>query len=196
MAPRHADGGIVAAPMADGGVAAAAVPNPAPLQIMAEGGAAFPGDPAGDGEALGEAMPDSGLLHSAVAGRTDHLKVNVPSGGYVVPADIVSGIGEGNTMAGARILQSMFNSGPYGVPLPKSAHHKTIPSPPRAHKAEGGATHVPILGAGGEFVIAPHHIAKKFGSLKRGHAVLDKWVVNERKKIAQEMLNLPGPQKD
>ena len=41
----------------------------------------------------------SGPIHSAVAGRTDHLPMHVASGSYVIPADIISAMGEGNTMS-------------------------------------------------------------------------------------------------
>ena len=44
-----------------------------------------------------------GPIHSAVAGRTDHLPMHVPSGAYVLPADIVSAMGEGNTAAGFKV---------------------------------------------------------------------------------------------
>ena len=50
----------------------------------------------------------TGPIHSAVAGRTDHLPTHVPSGSYVVPADIVSGLGEGNSLAGFRHIKRMF----------------------------------------------------------------------------------------
>lgn len=120
----------------------------------------------------------SGFLHSAVAGRTDHLKTNVPSGGYVIPADLVSGIGEGNSLAGARILHAEFgdDDGPA--------------------KSTGGEKSVPILGAGGEFIVSPRALERKFGNVQHGHKVLDRWVVSERKRIAKEILKLPGPVKN
>jgi ribosomal protein S18 acetylase RimI-like enzyme len=51
----------------------------------------------------------TGPLHSTVAGRTDHLPSNVPNGAYVLPADIVSGFGEGNTTAGFKVAKRMFD---------------------------------------------------------------------------------------
>lgn len=56
----------------------------------------------------------TGPIHSSVAGRTDHLPIHVPSGSYVIPADIVSGMGEGNTIAGFKHLRRMFGGTPYG----------------------------------------------------------------------------------
>lgn len=55
-----------------------------------------------------------GPIHSHVAGRTDHLPITVPSGSYVLPADIVSAGGEGNTMAGFKVLRRTFGGQPYG----------------------------------------------------------------------------------
>ena len=49
-----------------------------------------------------------GPIHSNVAGRTDHLPINVPSGSYVIPADIISAMGEGNTMAGFKYANAVF----------------------------------------------------------------------------------------
>ena len=34
------------------------------------------------------------------------------------------------------------------------------------------------------------------GSLKRGHEMLDQWVLGERKKLIDTLKNLPGPAKD
>ena len=55
---------------------------------------------------------DTGKVHhgpipSPVAGRTDHLPMHVSSGSYVLPADIVSALGDGNTDAGAAKLDQM-----------------------------------------------------------------------------------------
>lgn len=56
---------------------------------------------------------DSGLIDSAVHGRTDKLPLNIPAGSYVLPADIVSAVGQGNTKAGAQALQEVVDSSPY-----------------------------------------------------------------------------------
>lgn len=67
-------------------------------------------------------LPDitfkGGLFDSPVAGRTDRLNRKVPGGSYVIPADVVSALGEGNTMAGSTILERMFQM-PHGVSKPK-----------------------------------------------------------------------------
>ena len=126
----------------------------------------------------------TGPIHSPVAGRTDHLPMHVPAGSYVIPADVVSGFGEGNTMAGFKRLNRTF--GPNG-------------GAPRF--AAGGAADVgeasPIVAAGGEYVIHPHIITiLGGGDINKGHTVLDDFVKSGRKQIVNTMKNLPGPKKD
>ncbi len=111
-----------------------------------------------------------GPLHSTVAGRTDHLAIDVPAGAYVIPADVVSGLGEGNTAAGQQVLQRMFPT----------------------KRATGG--NVPIMAAGGEHVIHPDAVkVVGGGDINKGHSILDKWVVSQRKHIVKTMQKLPGP---
>lgn len=123
-------------------------------------------------------MPESkekihvGPIHSPVAGRTDHLPMNVPSGAYVIPADIVSSLGEGNTMAGFEILNDMF-----GI-------QKVGEEPP----AE-------IVAAGGEYVISPVSIAAMWGDMKDGHEALDGFVTKYRSETVKTLKKLPGPHK-
>jgi hypothetical protein len=199
-----------------------------------------------------------GMINSAVPGRTDKLPMNVRSGSYILPADIPSALGQGNSAAGGQILQKMFSSGPYGLPLqkgggrpnmprlglkpqspnmPKFAEGGTTPNPPlqitpqiaarfqrrvqnadtddalksvvndaskygvdwshMLNKAKGGETgHVPIIAAGGEYIIHPDVVQDVgHGSISAGHRVLDKFVVNTRKKYAETLKKLPGPKR-
>ncbi len=131
-----------------------------------------------------------GLIKSDVAGRTDKHHISVLPDSFVVPADIVSnGLGQGNTLAGAKTLDNLF---------PHSAlQHQ---SPPTAKNvigkfAKGGASHgVPIIVAGGEFIIHPHDVAKVGGgNIKHGHQILDEFVKHIRKKSIKETSKLPGP---
>jgi len=65
---------------------------------------------------------------------------------------------------------------------------------PGLKRAKGGDTgKAPVVLAGGEHTISPQQIIAKFGSLRRGHKILDHWVVLQRQKIAKEMLKLPPP---
>jgi hypothetical protein len=123
----------------------------------------------------------TGPIHSPVAGRTDHLNMHVPSGAYVIPADIVSALGEGNTMAGFRAVKMMFN---------KAQGY-----------AAGGETDtgepVPIIAAGGEYVLSPAEVAwAGKGNIDVGHKALDEWVKDTRAELISTLKKLPGPKRD
>jgi hypothetical protein len=120
----------------------------------------------------------TGLLHSDVPGRTDHLPLNVQSGSFVIPADIISAIGEGNTMAGSRELDRMLGGRPQN---------------PR-NFAQGGD--VPILAAGGEYMVNPDVVARLGGGdLDQGHRVLEALVKQVRAGAIKRLKSLPGPSK-
>jgi hypothetical protein len=72
--------------------------------------------------------PPSGLIRSDVPGRTDQHVMKVRPDSYVVPADVVSGLGQGNTLAGAKLLEQALKSGPYGV-APKKPRVKRLAVP-------------------------------------------------------------------
>lgn len=120
-----------------------------------------------------------GPIHSAVAGRTDHLPMTLRAGSYVIPADIISAMGEGNTNAGFKVAKSIFSS--------------TMP-----HKADGGPVEgVPIVAAGGEYVVAPSDVmALGDGDMDVGHKALDEFVKTMRKKTISVLKALPGPKTD
>jgi len=115
-----------------------------------------------------------GPIHSPVAGRTDHLPINVPSGSYVIPADIISAMGEGNTMAGFRIGNNVFG-----------------------RQKLGDEPGVEIVAAGGEYVISPENVARiGGGDIDHGHKTLDEFVVEYRARTVKTLKSLPGPKKD
>jgi hypothetical protein len=142
---------------------------------------------AGGGPLKKSAMPQPvsklhvGPIHSPVAGRTDHLPMHVPSGAYVLPADIVSSLGEGNTMAGYRAVKMMFQKAAKG-----------------AYAAGGHVGNpVPIVAAGGEYVLSPDEVLwAGGGDLDRGHKALDEFVKGTRAELIKTLKALPGPKKD
>jgi hypothetical protein len=137
----------------------------------------------------------AGLFPGATGGRTDNMNLNVPAGSHVIPADVVSGLGEGNTMAGAAVLDRMFHTGPGGMHLNSGHAHPSFPRAPAPMKfADGGK--VGIVGAAGEYLVHPS-VVKRLGNgdQKHGHNILDKFIVHVRKKTAKKMLRLPGPKK-
>jgi len=118
----------------------------------------------------------TGPIHSPVAGRTDHLPMHVPSGSYVIPADIISAMGEGNTMAGFKHVKRMFSGVPAGAPSDGS---------------------VPIVAAGGEYVLSPDEVMHAgAGDLDVGHRVLDTFVKRYRAQTIKTLSKLPGPKRD
>lgn len=114
-----------------------------------------------------------GPIIGDTGGRADKVPMEVPAGSYVIPADVISGLGQGNTAAGMKTINKMF-------PL---------------KKAKGGA--VSIMAAHGETVISPEQLKERFGDdLDHAHAVMDHWVKQERKNIIKTMQALPGPAQD
>lgn len=85
-----------------------------------------------------EATNRHGVLASPIAGRTDQLAISPASGSYVVPADVVSGIGEGNTLAGANVMQRILETGPHGLRMPAERMGKGPPRPPPAYREGEG----------------------------------------------------------
>jgi hypothetical protein len=138
-------------------------------------------------------MQHTGPIHSSVAGRTDHLPIHVPSGSYVIPADIISGAGEGNTIAGFKHARRVFGGTPYGGGA-QPYNHEGGPY----GMAKGGATEgVPIVAAGGEYVVDPDQVREVGGGdLDRGHKVLDEFVLRMRKELVKTLKKLPPPKKD
>ena len=139
----------------------------------------------------------SGMIHSPVPGRTDRLPMSVRSGAYVIPADVVSGLGQGNSMAGAHGLSQMLKMGPYGSP--RGGMRGTRPPKMRGFADGGdvGGDPVDIVAAGGEFVVPPEHVAKiGGGDISKGHETLDAFVKHVRSKTIKTLKKLPGPKKN
>jgi len=133
-----------------------------------------------------------GPLRSAVPGRTDRLPINVYSGSYVFPADIVSSLAEGNTEGGFEIIkkmidQQMSKGGSVGMAQKYGLH---------GHYHEPRAS-VPVIVAGGEYILTPEEVeAFGEGDLKDGHRVLDDFVKSQRMKTIKTLKKLPPPAKD
>lgn len=165
-----------------------------PHMAMAEKPAAFFGNPAESKKV------HAGPIHSNVAGRTDHLPMHVVSGSYVIPADIISAMGEGNSMAGFKVANDIFGQPLYGqkkMGMPYGGaglpYGGSMP-----HKAEGGGVGtVPIVAAGGEYVVTPENVVRiGNGDLDYGHKILDEFVKKFRAKTIKTLKGLPGPRKD
>lgn len=164
-----------------------------------------------------DASSNTGFLHGNTAGRADAISGTAPAGSYVLPADVVSGLGEGNSLAGARAVEEMLSTGPHGIPMPRSRAGMGPPRPPAPfHEAQGGfvpaarmwkgptklyrAGGVPGRGneavalSDGEFVVPPEHVAK-FGGGDHGKGIkaLDDFVLKQRAKHIAKLKSLPPP---
>lgn len=79
-----------------------------------------------------------GLIDSHIPGRTDKIPMKVQPGSYVLPADIPSALGQGNTKAGSEILKKMFTHSAYGLePMKAKGHEFKYPHSIFKHK-DGG----------------------------------------------------------
>lgn len=78
-----------------------------------------------------------GFVPGASGGRADAVAATLPEGAYVLPSDVVSAAGEGNSAAGAKALMHLF--------------HRVSGGPAPVHRADGGPVlsgYVPIPGTG------------------------------------------------
>lgn len=122
-----------------------------------------------------------GLIKSAVPGRTDQLPITVPRDSYIIPADVISGLGQGNTDAGWPLFRQILAA--RGVEVPDDG-------------AEEAGPGIDIIAAGGEGVVHPAVIASLGGGdVRKGHKMLDDIVLAVRKQTAKRLSQLPGPKK-
>ncbi len=160
------------------------------------------------------------LIHSATPGRTDRIRTSARPGSFVIPADVVSGMGQGNTIAGAKVFGDIFSS--YGPPKPMAMGHLAKPSTPSMPKmgamnmpklspmhlgkppsigkgfADGGSYEdeepTPIITAGGEMIVDPELVmAIGGGDAEAGHKALREMVPHLRKQVIAQLKQLPGP---
>ena len=138
-------------------------------------------------------MQHTGPIHSSVAGRTDHLPMHVPSGSYVIPSDIISASGEGNTMAGFAHAKRVFGGTPRGGGSQPYNHE----GGPYGMAAGGATDGVPIVAAGGEYVVHPEAVREiGGGDIDLGHKVLDEFIKRQRAELVKTLKKLPGPKRD
>ena len=145
----------------------------------------------------GGSVAFAGPINSEVSGRTDHLPLTVNHGSYVLPADVVSSFGEGNTAAAFKVLRRLFGGDPYEKGTTPYDGVQGPYNEPLSPKASGGAaTGVPIVAAGGEYVLSPLQVRLiGEGDLDSGHRVLDEFVKRQRDKLIKTLQKLPGPKK-
>jgi hypothetical protein len=150
-----------------------------------------------------------GFIHSNLAGRTDRIPMTVAADSHIIPADAVSGAGQGNSLAGAHIWASLLGMGPHGTALPPVHLGKGPPASPHAHHhyADGGTGVSKIIAAGGEIVVPPSTVRRigmrahsggkftKYDVMKAGHEMIDHMIGIFRKHTIEFLKNAPEPKK-
>ncbi len=150
---------------------------------------------------------DGGQVHegpivSEVPGRTDNHVMAVGAGSYFLPAECVSHLGENNTLAGLANIKKM---GAHGLrKLVHAAPGASAITAKHRRRASGGRTQetptghpVEVNGAGGEHVISPEEVKViGDGDVILGHALLDNFVMQNRKKHIHTLRKLAPPAKD
>ena len=131
-----------------------------------------------------------GYIQAPTPGRADKIEMTVPAQAYMIPADIVSGRGQGNSEAGAKFFDAWLMA-PYNAQVGGQGKF-----------ASGGAVEVPhgvrkIMASGGEYVVPPQVVQQLGGGdIRAGHDLLDEFVKDERARLVHTLVNLPGPKQN
>lgn len=146
------------------------------------------------------------ISSSEVAGRTDRIPMRARTGSFVLPADVVSGLGQGNTNAGAKMWGQMISHsiGPMGIQ--NAIRQRTLRAPAlRGFSsrssgskgfADGGEVDdlTPIVTAGGEALVDPEIVcALGGGDPDQGKKVLINSVMTVRGHTIKHLKKLPRP---
>lgn len=116
-------------------------------------------------------------LDGNTKGQDDKIPINLPEGSYVTDASVTSMLGDGNSKAGARIIEQLSHT-------LKSKAHKIPVEVPKGR--------VPSLLSDGEAVIPPEAVsALGGGSNKKGASILKKTIQNVRAHKAMNKGGLP-----
>jgi hypothetical protein len=153
--------------------------------------------------------PGVHLVNSNVPGRNDRIPMQARTGSFVLPADVVSGLGQGNTMAGAKMWGDAISSsvGPMGIQ--NVIRRRTVKGPPMPRTgslgktrgfADGGAMDgeelTPIVVAGGECLVDPEFVCELGGGdPELGKKHLSNSVMTVRNHVIKHLKGLPRPVK-
>jgi hypothetical protein len=155
--------------------------------------------------------PGVHLINSNVPGRNDRIPMQARPGSFVLPADVVSGLGQGNTMAGAKMWGDAISSsvGPMGIQNVLRRRAIKAPVMPRSMSmgksgsrgfAEGGSMDdhelTPIVVAGGECLVDPEYVCELGGGdPELGKKHLSNSVMTVRNHVIKHLKSLPRPVK-
>lgn len=144
------------------------LPNPPKLPKMKKGG---------------EVEKSHGLLTGSTPGRADKINTSVRDNTFIIPAHVVSTLGEGSTMAGGAKLDKMFPS------LSGKTKAKKDGGP--AHE---GSKPVKVALSDGEYRVPPEHVLKVgHGDYERGHRILKKFCETVTHKAIEQLRKMPSP---
>jgi len=143
-----------------------------------------------------------GALVGTTTGRSDKIATQVLNGSHVLPADTIAAMGDGNSIAGLHHAQSLFpNSGRHMGSTQPAGHPFGARGRKHGSFKQGGLAGldrgvVDVNLSHGEFVVHPQDvIALGRGDAKRGHEILDKFILHVRNKYQKKLKKLPGPVK-
>jgi len=156
--------------------------GPAPASLADAGGA---------GPMHPSVPQHSGFIVSDTPGRTDRLPRTVPADSFVIPADVVSIAGSGNSVAGAKMWGQLLGM--------DAAPKATAPqsSGPGGQMATGGAApRSDVILAGGEIIVPPEKVRQLGGgSISKGQAVLREAVKRFRTHEIARLKSAPPPKR-
>jgi hypothetical protein len=126
----------------------------------------------------------SGFIVSDVPGRTDRLPRTVPADSFVIPADVVSIAGSGNSVAGAKMWGQIL-----GMDMTPQAGGAS-----GALATGGKAPKSEVILAGGEIVVPPEKVRQiGGGSISKGQAALRGAVKSFRTHEIARLKSAPPP---
>lgn len=128
----------------------------------------------------------SGPLEGITGGRSDRIEVPVMSGAHIIPADIVSAIGEGNSARGHDLLSKTFAKS-------IETRKPLKPKGGKSAKMKDGGT-VGIRVSDGEFIVSPEDVAKVGnGDTELGHELLNQFIVDARQRTIAALRKIGNP---
>lgn len=146
-------------------------------------------------------IPGVHLINSSVPGRVDRIPMRARSGSYVLPSDVVSGMGQGNTNAGAKMWGNLIahSIGPMGIQ--NAIKQRSMPSArlrmtgtTKTFAGGGSSEYTPIITAGGECLVDPEIVCELGdGDPEKGKKILAASAMMVRDHYLKHGKALPRP---
>lgn len=133
---------------------------------------------------VGSSRSATGALRGTGSGRADNVMLNVRSGSHVIPADVVSAIGKGNSLSGHSLLEKAF---------PGSSSRSLRGKRLSKMAMKSGGT-VPVAASDGEFIVSPEDVSDVGnGDAKVGHSLLNQFIKDIRDRTVNSIINMGEP---